>query len=123
MPGTALTGSRIREQRSQQGLRQADLALQAGISPSYLNLIEHNRRRVTGDVLARLAQALGLAVDVLEAGAQGALVEDLRSAAAAGDSDVELDRLEEFAGRYPGWAGLVAAQYRTVLCWSAALRP
>ena len=112
MPGTALTGSRIREQRSQQGLRQADLAVQAGISASYLNLIEHNRRRVAGDVLARLAQALGLAVDVLEAGAQGALVEDLRSAAAAADSDVELDRLEEFAGRYPGWAGLVAAQYR-----------
>lgn len=114
MPGTALTGSRIREQRTQRGLRQADLAMQAGISASYLNLIEHNRRRVAGDVLARLALALGITAEVLEAGAQGALVEDLRGAAAVGDVAVELDRLEEFAGRYPGWAGLTAAQYRRV---------
>ena len=112
MPGIALTGSRIREQRTQQGMRQADLALRAGISASYLNLIEHNRRRVAGDVLARLAQVLGLEAEVLGAGAQGALVEDLRSAAAAADAPVELDRLEEFAGRFPGWAGLAAAQYR-----------
>lgn len=112
MPSIALTGSRIREQRTQRGIRQADLALRAGISASYLNLIEHNRRRVAGEVLARLAQALGLEAEVLEAGAQGILVEDLRSAAAAATSAVEVDRLEEFAGRYPGWAELVAAQHR-----------
>ena len=114
MAGLALTGSRIREQRIQQGLRQADLAAQAGVSASYLNLIEHNRRPVGAQILVRLARALGIAPSVLEAGAQGALVEDLRSAvvAAAAGSSVEVDRLEEFAGRYPGWAALVAAQYR-----------
>lgn len=112
MPATALTGSRIREQRTQQGVRQADLALRAGISASYLNLIEHNRRRVAGDVLARLAQALGLAAEVLEAGAEGALAEDLRSAAVMAEGPVEIDRLEEFVGRFPGWAGLVAQNYR-----------
>lgn len=112
MPGIALTGSRIREHRTQQGMRQADLAARAGVSASYLNLIEHNRRRVAGEVLARLAQALGLDAGLLEAGAQGALIEDLRGAASGGEVTVELNRLEEFAGRYPGWAGLVAAQYR-----------
>ena len=37
---------------------------------------------------------------------------------------VEVDRLEEFAGRYPGWAALVAAQYRrsTLLERSGAAR-
>jgi XRE family transcriptional regulator, fatty acid utilization regulator len=112
MPGTALTGSRIREQRTQQGLKQADLAARAGISASYLNLIEHNRRRVAGDVLARLAQVLGLDAAALKEGAQSVLVEDLRSAAATGAVAVEVDRLEEFAGRFPGWAGLLAAQHR-----------
>ena len=112
MSGTALTGSRIREQRMAMGLRQAELAARAGVSASYLNLIEHNRRRVAGAVLARLAQALGLDAGELEAGAEGALVADLRSAVAAGTAVVEIDRLEEFAGRFPGWAALVAAQYR-----------
>lgn len=116
MPGTALMGSRIREQRTQQGMRQAELAARAGISASYLNLIEHNRRRVAGEVLARLAKALGLEADALAEGAQGGLVEDLRSAVAATGSvvgaAVEVDRLEEFAGRFPGWAGLVSTQYR-----------
>ena len=51
MPLTALTGSRVRERRLALGMRQADLARDAGISASYLNLIEHNRRRVAGDVL------------------------------------------------------------------------
>ena len=68
MSGTALTGSRIREQRMAMGLRQAELAARAGVSASYLNLIEHNRRRVAGAVLARLAQALGLDAGELEAG-------------------------------------------------------
>ena len=112
MAGTALTGSRIREQRMALGMRQAELAARADVSASYLNLIEHNRRRVAGAVLARLAQALGVEVRQLEAGAQDGLTQDLRSAVAAGDVVVEIERLEEFARRYPGWAGLVAAQYK-----------
>ena len=112
MPGTVLTGSRIREQRLAQGMRQADLAMRAGLSASYLNLIEHNRRRVGGEVLARLAQALGLAVPVLAGSADDRLIEDLRSAvASSGGGAAELDRVEEFAGRFPGWAALLAAQH------------
>lgn len=115
MPMMALTGSRIRERRVVAGMRQADLALQAGISASYLNLIEHNRRRVGAEVLARLARALDIGPDVLEGSNQGGLIEDLRSAVAVAgprDTAIEVDRLEEFAGRFPGWAGLLAAQHR-----------
>lgn len=82
MPMTALTGSRVRERRLQLGLRQADLARAAGISASYLNLIEHNRRRIGDEVLARLARALKVEAQTLSAGAEGVLVEDLRAAAA-----------------------------------------
>jgi len=37
-------GGKIRALRRQQHLTQADLAQRVGVSASYLNLIEHNRR-------------------------------------------------------------------------------
>ena len=116
MPMTALTGSRVRERRLHLGLRQADLARSAGISASYLNLIEHNRRRIGDEVLARLARALGIAAHTLAAGAEGVLIEDLRAAAAGGgdEDQPELDRVEDFVGRFPGWARMMAAQHRRI---------
>lgn len=109
MPLNELTGSRVRERRLALGLRQAEVAKAAGISASYLNLIEHNRRRIAGDVLGRLATALSVEVQALEQGAEAGLAEALRSAARApGGEAAELDRLEEFQGRFPGWAGVTA---------------
>jgi transcriptional regulator with XRE-family HTH domain len=60
MPRSALTGTRIRERRLARGLRQAELARSVGVSASYLNLIEHNRRRVGDELLNRFARALGV---------------------------------------------------------------
>ena len=106
-----LTGSRIRERRLDAAMRQADLARAAGISASYLNLIEHNRRRIGGRVLNDLARALGLDPTQLSEGAETALIQDLRGAAATrSPAAAEIDRVEEFAGRFPGWAGLVTDQ-------------
>ncbi|EKD60062.1 MAG: hypothetical protein ACD_54C00965G0005, partial [uncultured bacterium] len=82
MPLSALTGTRLRERRIALGLRQADLAEQAGISASYLNLIEHNRRRIAEALLERLAQVLGQPVETFQEGVAGALLDDLRAAAA-----------------------------------------
>jgi transcriptional regulator with XRE-family HTH domain len=115
MPETAsslLAGKLIRERRQALGLRQADLAGQAGISASYLNLIEHNRRKARAEVLERLALVLGVEPAVLAEGAGGALVDDLRAAAAAvPQAGAELDRVEDFAGRFPGWAGALSALF------------
>jgi len=55
MARDTLTGSRIRERRLMIGLRQADLAREVDISASYLNLIEHNRRRIGGKLLVDIA--------------------------------------------------------------------
>ena len=55
MPRSAFAGTRIRERRMTLGLRQSEVALRAGISGSYLNLIEHNRRRIGGKLLLDLA--------------------------------------------------------------------
>lgn len=115
MARPALVGSRIRERRSLLGLRQADVARAAGISPAYLNLIEHNRRRIGADVLEALAEALATDPAALAEGEQSALLEGLRAAAAgAGDEGAEVDRIEELAGRFPGWAALAAAQGRRI---------
>jgi transcriptional regulator with XRE-family HTH domain len=115
MPKTALTGSRIRDRRLALGLRQAELARRAGISASYLNLIEHNRRPVAGRLLADLAEALGCAPGDLDEAAGAGLVAQLREAAAARGGDAtpapEIDRAEEFAGRFPGWAALLAERH------------
>lgn len=110
MANAALAGTRLRERRQAAGLKQGTLAARAGISPSYLNLIEHNRRKVTPDILLRLAEALGVDPQVLSEGAGSELADDLRAAAAGvPGAGAELDRLEEFAGRFPGWAAVTAA--------------
>jgi len=105
----ALTGSRIRERRMMLQLRQADLARRVGISASYLNLIEHNRRRIGGKLLIDIARELQVEASALTEGAEAALVQALREAAAGQpDSAERLDEAEDFAGRFPGWAGLLA---------------
>ncbi len=110
MPLSALTGTRLRERRLAAGLRQADVAASVGISASYLNLIEHDRRRVGGALLVRLADALGFDRAALAEGADAALIEGLKSSAARGGAlAVELAGLEDFASRFPGWAGLLVA--------------
>ena len=112
MPRSALTGSRIRDRRTAKGLKQADLAREVGISPSYLNLIEHNRRRIGGKLLIDLSRALEVEASQLTEGAEAALLSRMRQAAADAPKVVtESDRADEFAGRFPGWAGLVAVQH------------
>ena len=110
MARDTLTGSRIRERRIILGMKQAELARRAEISASYLNLIEHNRRRIGGKLLLDLAEILGVEPSVLTEGAEAALIASLREAALhARESGAELDRLDEFAGRFPGWARLLAS--------------
>ncbi|MFV0514179.1 MAG: short-chain fatty acyl-CoA regulator family protein [Jhaorihella sp.] len=115
MARDTLTGSRIRERRLIAGLRQADLARRVGISASYLNLIEHNRRRIGGKLLVGIAHVLGVEPSMLTEGAEAALISTLREAAAdAGAVTAETGRADEFAGRFPGWAELLAANHRRI---------
>ena len=115
MARDTLTGSRIRERRLILGMRQAELARAAGISASYLNLIEHNRRRIGGKLLVGIAQVLGVEPSMLSEGAEAALIASLREAAAdSGVPVAELDRADEFAGRFPGWAEVLATSHRRI---------
>ena len=111
MSRAILTGSRIRDRRLSVGMKQADLAAKAGISASYLNLIEHNRRRIGGKLLVQIASTLDTEPTTLSQGADSAMLEALEAVAEqAGDARVEADRVEELVGRFPGWAAKLAEQ-------------
>ncbi|MBL4812703.1 MAG: DUF2083 domain-containing protein [Rhodobacteraceae bacterium] len=111
MPQGQLTGTRIRQRRLERGIRQAQLATELGISASYLNLIEHNRRRIGGKLLNAIARILEVDRALLSEGAEGALLDEMRGAAVAFPAaKAETALTEDFAGRLPGWARLVAAQ-------------
>ena len=49
-------GGKVRALRRKESLSQVQLAERLGISPSYLNLIENDRRPLTAPLLIKLAQ-------------------------------------------------------------------
>ena len=63
-------GIQIRRKRSALSLSQAALARAVGISPSYLNLIENNKREVGGRLLLRIAERLNLDIGRLSGTAE-----------------------------------------------------
>jgi XRE family transcriptional regulator, fatty acid utilization regulator len=110
-----LTGTRIRDKRMERGMRQVDLAARVGISGTYLSLIERNRRNIGGTLLHNIARELGVEPAGLSEGAEGALLDRLRIAAQQlPDQKVDIARLEDFVGGFPGWAALVAEQFRRI---------
>ncbi len=104
---TGSTGARLRERRIAVGLKQAELAEMVGISASYLNLIEHNRRRIAGKLLINLANALEMDAATLSEGVQSSLVGRLKECASDHGRDGQvIERAIDFATRFPQWAEL-----------------
>lgn len=121
----SLTGTRIRERRIGRGMRQSDLAAAVGISASYLNLIEHNKRRIGGKLLLDLARALEVEPARLTEGMDATLSDMLqaaaREAALSFGPAAETGRIDELAGRFPGWTGLIAEQQKRIAALEAAV--
>ncbi|MDJ0683954.1 MAG: short-chain fatty acyl-CoA regulator family protein [Alphaproteobacteria bacterium] len=70
-------GGKIRKLRREAGLSQAALAEQLDVSASYLNLIEHNKRRLTAAVLLRLADVFEIEAAHLAEDGEGRLLADV----------------------------------------------
>ncbi|HSS68656.1 MAG TPA: helix-turn-helix domain-containing protein [Nocardioidaceae bacterium] len=92
-------GGRIRDLRGRRGISQTTLAAEAGISGSYLSLIESGRRPVGSALLARFSVLLGCTAEYLQTGRGGTADDtaeiDLRFAELAlrsGDAETALDR-------------------------------
>ncbi|WP_420549034.1 helix-turn-helix domain-containing protein [Curvivirga sp.] len=75
--GNPKLGAKIRRLRRDHGKTQAQLAEQLGVSASYLNLIEHNHRKVTVDMLLRLSEIFDLEMKDLAEGDESQLLADV----------------------------------------------
>src|ERR1019366_9431174 len=73
-------GPKVRALRRREILSQVQLAERLGISPSYLNLIESNRRPLPAALLIKLAQLFGIDLHAFGADDDARLVHDLLEA-------------------------------------------
>ncbi|ODT48703.1 short-chain fatty acyl-CoA regulator family protein [Devosia sp. 63-57] len=107
-------GGRIKRLRRQRRLNQADLAAALGISPSYLNLIEHNRRKVTVPLLFSIAGYFGVEPGELVDSDEGRLAGDLMEAFGDdlfADSDLTNLEIRDLATANPAAARAVLKLY------------
>ncbi len=75
-----LIGRTVRRLRTEQNLSQQALAARLGISPSYLNLIEHDQRNVTASLVIKLAEMLRVDLAALSGAQERELETGLREA-------------------------------------------
>ena len=108
-------GSRIRAFRKQAGLTQSDLAERVDVSTAYINLIEKNKRNVAGKLLNDIILALDIERDQLLRGITTEALERLQQTARKyqqelAETKAELDQIDYFTSRFPGWAALLDRQ-------------
>ncbi len=108
-------GFRISNRRKSLRISQAGLARLVGISPSYLNLIENNKRDIGGALLNRVASQLDIDVDELAGRTEQKLLQDLEEAFA--DPVVESlpfrpDERRDLVAQYPASAAALARLHR-----------
>ncbi|AWK88069.1 helix-turn-helix domain-containing protein [Azospirillum thermophilum] len=115
MDKKAMLGPKVRRLRRDQGLTQAQMAEQLGISPSYLNLIEHNQRPVTVPLLLKLGQQFGVDLQSFAEDDESRLVAGLREVFADqifDGSDIKNQDFRELAAVAPTLGQAVVALYR-----------
>lgn len=115
-------GGRIKRLRRQKKVSQADLAQALGISASYLNLIEHNRRKVTVPLLFSLAGQLGVEPGELVDSDEGRLVGDLMEAFGDdlfADSDIAISKSAISRNPTPRRRGRFCGFTIAIGCWAA----
>ena len=111
----APVGHRIRKRRQELGKSQQGLAGEVGISASYLNLIEHNKRTIGGALLHRIAAAIGLDSRSLAGTEEARLIAELGEVAAdAGAVGVDLNAADaaELVAHHPRAARAILGLYR-----------
>ncbi|MGF1592576.1 MAG: helix-turn-helix domain-containing protein [Kiloniellaceae bacterium] len=119
-----LIGLKIRERRKEMGLTQTELAGRIGISVSYLNLIEHNKRSIGGRLLRQVAEEIGVGLDALDGATERRLAGDLNEVLAEPLFDqIRLDPsgIEDLVGRHPDWARALVTLHRAFLDRSQAM--
>ncbi len=116
MDKKVMLGYRLRRLRREHGLTQSQLAEQLEISPSYLNLIEHNQRPVSAVLLLKLARIFDLDLQSFAEDDESRVLAGLREvfadpAVATGES-VSAQDLRELAALAPSVTQAVIELYR-----------
>jgi XRE family transcriptional regulator, fatty acid utilization regulator len=107
-------GHRIRRLRRGEGLTQAAMADQLGISPSYLNLIERNQRPLTASLMLDLATRFDFDPRSLAGEEPGGGAEGLRRRLADplfADLGIDRNEIEEWLAAAPGGAEAFARAF------------
>lgn len=111
-------GLRISSRRRATGLSQAELARRVGISASYLNLIERNRRDVGGSLLKRIAEQLGIDVGELSGEAEHRLIAEVEEALVdpvLGRAGLRAGDARDLVAQHPAAAAAIAQLHRAYL--------
>jgi predicted transcriptional regulator/transcriptional regulator with XRE-family HTH domain len=114
MIARSITGLKIRETRRILGLKQNELARRVGISASYLNLIERNKRAIGGMLLNAIGRELALSVDELDGTTERRLRHQLVTLAedsTVGTGEMRDSDIDAFIARHPAWARGAARAY------------
>jgi predicted transcriptional regulator/DNA-binding XRE family transcriptional regulator len=115
MARKALLGAKLRRLRQDRGLTQAQMAGELGISPSYLNLIEHNERPVTVALLLKLGRAFDVDLQALSDDDERKLTLALREVFADGalqQHEIRPEEVQELVGASPRAARAIIDLYR-----------
>ncbi len=125
MARTPYMGSRLRRLRKDKQLSQTDLASLLGISTSYLNLIEHDRRDLTVPLLLKISQTLQVDPMAFAGGQDGQLLAETTEAfndpMFAADAYPD-DALTNFTSDYPELARLMVKLYQAYKMTSGDLQ-
>lgn len=115
MPDVAQLGTKIKALRRREGLTQTQLAERLEVSPSYLNLIENNRRPLPAPLLLKVASLFNVDLQSFASSDEVRLIADLMEV--FGDPLFEGHELtntdvRELAGGQPAIARSVLTLYR-----------
>ncbi len=107
-------GAKVRTLRRRENMSQVQMAQRLGISPSYLNLIESNRRPLPATLLIKLVQLFGVDLHAFGADDDARLVNDLLEAFSDHSFDayqLTSTDLRDLALNHPQTARAVIAMY------------
>jgi predicted transcriptional regulator/transcriptional regulator with XRE-family HTH domain len=115
MAKPTLVGNKVRLLRRQSKVTQVEMAARLGISPSYLNLIEHNQRTLTLPLLLKLGELFEIDLQSFSGNEEAQLLADLTEV--FGDPvfrghDVGREELNEVVATVPSLAAAVLGLYR-----------
>ncbi|MCW5893471.1 MAG: DUF2083 domain-containing protein [bacterium] len=107
-------GVRLRRVREERGMSQVTLARALGVSPSYYNQIEKNRRPLTVGLLVRASEVLGLDAQYFSEEGESRLLVEMREALTASVPEESISRVElvEVASSVPAVGRALVALHR-----------